>query len=229
MKHGRLVLLALLFLPGALLAQTSTSTDGIRPRSSAGDFALLFDLGGLADLALNGFRGGVGDTSEVGAGFGAKYFVADDIAVRLGLSVLTSSASRPVGSDSLGLNDEFSVFRFGITPSVLVNVMKTGPVAGYLGGQVSFATTTSDNNPADELVADVEGSSTAFGVAGIIGAEWFPWQSVSLSAEYVLGFATSSAEETRTLPNTPEQRFELPTETTVGLRSRGVLNVAIYW
>jgi hypothetical protein len=227
MKHLRLALLALLLVPSVVSAQNTTSADAGRIRSLQGDFALLFDLGGLANLALNGFS--AGDTSVVGAGFGAKYFVANDIALRLALSLETRGATTPVGSDSLGLNNELNVFRFAITPSVVFNVMKTGPVAGYVGGQVSYAMASSDNNPADQSQPDVESSSSSFTVGAIIGAEWFPWESVSLSGEYVLGFGRSTSEETRTVPNETAQRFELPTETSFGLRSRGVLTAAIYW
>lgn len=226
MKQLRFALLALLILPAALSAQNNDPATGVTPRSSSGDFALLFDLGGLAQLALNGFNGTSSDTSDIGAGFGAKYFIADDLALRLGLTLQSSSAMRPIDSVS---NDELSVFRFAIAPSVIYNIAKTGPVAGYVGGQVSYAMTKSETITVDEDQPDVEVTTSAFAIAGIIGAEWFPWSSVSLSGEYQLGFGTSTAEEERTRAGQDPQRFELPTETSIGVRSRGVVTAAIYW
>lgn len=227
MKQLRLVLLALMILPVSLFAQQSASTsNGPTPRSSAGDFALLFDLGGLAQLALNGFNAAGVDTMNVGAGFGAKYFLANDLALRLGLAVGSTNATQPVDSVN---NDEFSVFRFAIAPGVVYNVAKTGAVAGYVGGQIAYGMSSSTRNPVSDAEPDVEASTSSFSVAAIIGGEWFPWSGVSLSAEYQLGFGTSSAEEERTIEGQTPVRIELPTESSFGLGSRGVLTAAIYW
>jgi opacity protein-like surface antigen len=225
MKHARLVLLALLLIPGSIIAQTTQTAGGITPRATSGDFALLFDLGGLANLALNGFSPSGGDTTTVGAGFGAKYFIANNVALRLALTLESNNATRPI--DSI-YNDEFSAFRLGVAPSVTVNVVTSGPVAGYVGGGISFATTSSTSDPADSTQPNVDASGTSFGVAAIIGAEWFPWTNVSLAAEYNLGYARSTSDEERTIGGTT-QRFERPTESSIGLRSRGVLTAAIYW
>lgn len=227
MKHLRLLLVALLIIPAALQAQEGSSTTVTTPRSSAGDFALLFDLGGLTQLALNGFNPTGADTNAVGAGFGAKYFIADDLALRLGLVLQSNAATQP--GDSATAVDEFSVFRFAIAPSVVVNVMKTGAVAGYLGGQVGYAMSSSERTTVATTEPDVEVSSSAFSVAGIIGAEWFPWSSVSLSAEYQLGYGMSSSEETRTVEGQNPQTRTMPDETSFALGSRGVLAVGIYW
>jgi hypothetical protein len=226
MKHLCVLFVALLLVPASLRAQQSASTTGVTPRTSAGDFALLFDLGGLAELALNGFNGSGSDTSTVGAGFGAKYFVADDLALRVGLAVQSSSANRPVDSVA---DDEFNVFRFAITPGVTFNLTKSGPVAGYVGGQISYAMSSSNRNPANELEPEVEATRSAFSIAALIGAEWFPWSSVSLAGEYQLGYGMSSSDETRTVSGQDPVRVELPTESSFGLGSRGVITAAIYW
>lgn len=223
MKHALFILLALTLIPAATVAQDNA----VGPRSASGDFALLFDLGGLANMALNGFYGPGGDTAEYGAGFGAKYFVANDIAVRLGLTL--RSLSRKAPTDAPELNDEFTSFRFAIAPSVTYNLVKSSSVAGFVGGQVSYAMANSTNTPADTSQRAIEASSSSIGVGAVIGAEWFPWSNVSLSGEYILGFATTSEERIETIGSGEPKRFELPTETAIGVNARGVLMLAIYW
>lgn len=230
MKHQLIVFLAsitLITASTAALAQSTAATAPITPKSSKGDFALLFDLGGLADLALNGFYGPGGDTSELGAGFGAKYFVVDDVALRLGVTLQSLSTDRPVGSDTSEFSDKFTVFRFALAPSVTVNLVKSASVAGYVGGQVSYGVSNATTTPADTTQRTVDATTTSLGVGAIIGAEWFPWPNISFSGEYILAFARSTSEELRGTNN--PIRFELPTETAIGVHSRGVLTAAMYW
>lgn len=226
MKHARLILPLLIMLPFAARSQTAIAP--VTPKSTSGDFALLFDLGGLASLALNGFNGPGGDTSEYGAGFGAKYFVANDVAVRIGLTLRSLSRKAPV-TDTLLLNDEFTSFRFAIAPSVTYNLVKSSSVAGYVGGQLTYAMANATNTPSDTTKRATDATSSTFGIGALIGAEWFPWSNVSIAGEYIVGFATSSEERTETIGSGEPKLFELPSETAVGINSRGVLTLAIYW
>jgi hypothetical protein len=227
MKHVLSYLFA--FAATTLVAFGQDANSGVTPKSQQGDFALMFDLGGLANLALNSFSGHAGDTTTTGAGFGGKYLVASDVAVRLGIILMTSSTDAPIGSDSLGLSNKFTTFRFGVMPSVTYNLVTSGPVAGYIGGQVSYTMSNATNTPADTSQRAIESNRSAFGVGALIGAEWFPWSNISLAGEYVLGFATASEERIETVGAGEPQRFELPTISTFGVNSRGVLTLSIYW
>ncbi|MBC8145582.1 MAG: outer membrane beta-barrel protein [bacterium] len=227
MKNALLILLTLVVVHGAVNAQPTNAP--VTPKSASGDFGLLFDLGGLANLALNGFNGPGGDTSDFGAGFGAKYFIADNVAIRLAIALRSLSTDKPVGADPTEFVDKFSSFSTAITPSVTYNVVKSGGVAGYIGGQLSFGTRSSSSTFADTSRAKTDASMSSIGVGAIIGAEWFPWSNISLSGEYVLGFATSSTESDIQTGSAPSVHFKGDTETAIGVYSRGVLTAAMYW
>lgn len=222
MRRFSIGLAALLLAGGTAAAQQ----DSIAPKTSKGDFALLFDLGGLANLALRSF-GAFADTTAAGAGFGARFFVADNLALRLGLTVSGSSIDIPQGPDSLGLSDKLEVLRLGIAPAVLVDIVTVGPVAGYVGGEVGYAILNNSRDAADTSEVDVDATSSVFSAAAILGAEWFPWRQISLSGEYQFGFSTASSSREETRAGRPAVRFENPSETTFGLQSRGTITLGV--
>lgn len=197
MKRFAILLLVLTFV-----ASVSFAGDP-KPLTRSGDKALLFDLGGLANLAAGNYGGGLG----------AKYYIASDLALRLSIGFTTSSQTdkntqSPLPAGRLGESSRTTT-EFSVAPAITYNLAKTSTVVAYVGGMVSFSS-GSDKREGNsgglgagfDSGEEYSQSTTTFGVAGILGAEWFPWENISLSAEYHLGYSHSSSEVKSTTPPT---------------------------
>jgi hypothetical protein len=165
MKKLTLVLLAVLVLVSLSFAQEGNKT-------KQGNLGWVFTLNGLTFLRADNFRGtNAGNT--IGT-VGAKYYIQDDLAIRGGIGFSTESITGQTNNRS----------DFTVNGGITYNYSSSGPVVGYLGGMLTYG---SIKNSGDST------SSTTFGIAGLAGAEWFPWNSVSLGAEYQLAWRTDKA------------------------------------
>ena len=225
--------LLLVLLVVALGANLALAGDAAKPLTKSGQTALLFDLNGLAGLGAGNFEGG----------FGGKYYIANHFALRLGLGFTYNTqtdknpATPPLPTNVLS-ESKRTTFSVTVAPGIQYNVVTSGPVVGYIGGQVSF-TTNSDNRDGNSNglgagftnSASYKVTGTTFGVALFIGAEWFAWDNISLAAEYRLGFSTTSGKTEQGFPApTPGTSFDSPTVTNIGLGSASAANftLAIY-
>ena len=146
-------------------------------RHSSGSTALLFTLNGLANLGGGDFMGGVG----------FNHFLSNDVALRAGVGFgmnSVSSGTDPAVSKS-------SKTTINIAPGIRFNLVHNSNIAMYVGGQVMFG--MSDSTDTFNGTQQRSESSTSIGVGAFAGAEWFPWNNVSLGLEYGLGFSTSSS------------------------------------
>lgn len=187
MKRLAVLVLVLLFL-----ASVSFAGDP-KPVTNSGSKALLFDLGGLASLAAGNYGGGIG----------AKYYIASDLALRLSVGFNTSTQTdkntqSPLPPGRIGESTLTST-GFSIAPAITYNLAKSSTVAAYIGGMVIFNSSNEKREGNSAALGagfdsgeEYRVSSTGFGFGGILGAEWFPWENISLSAEYRLGYAHSS-------------------------------------
>ena len=185
----------------ALLVSVSQAADP-KPITKSGTMALLFDLGGLANLSAGTYQGGLG----------FKYFIGNNMAIRAGLGFSTTSATvkNPTSPTPAGQLDEskLSDMSFSIVPGFQYYLLQTGPLAGYAGAQISFKSTSRTR---EGSATDAEGfakdhkftkSTTEFGLSVFGGFEWFPWSNISFSGEYRIGFGSSSTTEERKTANT---------------------------
>jgi opacity protein-like surface antigen len=189
MIPSRLFHLSLAFvLLGVATAAAQTETT---PKTRMGDRAFLFTLNGLADLRAGEFGGGVG----------GLYYIANGLAVRLGLGFgLQSATATPLSNDTTGIEQDSSTVTFSIMPAVRYNIGSSGPVVGYVGAQILIRnSTTSVTNASFLEGVSTSEQSTTFGAGAIGGAEWFPFSNVSLAAEYQLMFTTTSGSSSRTI------------------------------
>jgi opacity protein-like surface antigen len=198
------------------------------PKTSSGDKALLFSINGFGTFGVgSSLIGSVpvgGDSDQVFpfVGFGMKLYISDRTALRGALGFGLSSKSTPNGADSIPKTTS-STTTIGIAPAIEFHMMNAGPVSGYLGAFVLFATSSSSTTPRGVDSLKSSGSGMTFGVGGILGAEFFPWSNISLAAEYQLGLSvTSTSSEFR---NTTTDG---PTITNVGIGSLAVI-LGVYW
>lgn len=197
------VLLVLVLSTGMILAQDT------KPMGRSGDKALLFSLNGLSNLGAGDFNGGVG----------MRLHLTDQMAVRVGLGFMNESETTKYQGTGTGADIKESSMQFSIAPGLQYYMMKNGPVSGYVGGQILFASTSSTLENINFVSGNKdETSETVFGAGVFLGVEWFPWNSISLSAEYQLSFMTSSGtmKVTRSGQTT---ETDAPDVTSIGLAS----------
>jgi opacity protein-like surface antigen len=214
----------------SIVASVSLAADP-KPVTNKGAKALLFDLGGLASLSAGNYGGGLG----------AKYYIATDLALRLSLGFRTSSETEkniqnPLPAGRLA-ESKLTSTAFTITPAVTYNIAKTSTVAAYVGGMLSF-TAAQDKREGNNTNLNVgfdsgesyRESTTAWGIAGILGVEWFPWENISFSGEYRLGYSYSSGE-TESVSTAATTTIDGPNTSQFGLGSANTaaLTLAIYF
>jgi len=159
------------------------SEDDVYFRAKQGDQALMFGLHGLSDFKAGNY----------GAGFGYQYYFANHFAYRisLGFSYHEEFKEKPSGTES---DYTLSNTEFSLNQGVRYNFGMSGNVLAYVGGQLLFALSKESEKGEFWEATEVTTRYTTYGTGLFIGAEWFAWKNVSLSAEYVLGFEYSSGK-----------------------------------
>ncbi len=206
----KLIMVAIVFCMTVGFAYAQKDVTETKVRNQSGNTALMFTLQGLNNLGAGEYNGG--------AGF--QIFVAENFALRTAIGVNQTSKTSYSG------DDEFtnSSFKLDFAPGVRVNLANNRTVAGYVGGEILLSLTSETDEGAN---SETTTSMLGFGIGGFFGAEWFPWENVSISAEYGLGFTTESGtEETK---NGDTQENDLPSTTKILLgRSSIDLTISFY-
>ena len=222
MKRLVAVLLVLALAGGSVLAAETA-----KPITKAGSKALMFDLGGLANLSAGNYEGGLG----------LKYYISNGFAVRLGLgfgmtSETTKNPATTVPANQLS-ESKLSGMSFSIAPGIQYNLVTTNAVVAYAGAQVSFTSSNQERtgNNAGMGVGFTQGSSyktssSIFGAAAFIGVEWFAWENISLAGEYRFGFSSSSGK-TESSSTSASASQDAPSSTSFGIGSANSANLTL--
>lgn len=154
----------------------------------------------------------------------ARYFLKDDLALRLSLNVNTSSSSQdytenPDGTGGTG-TQESSSSGFGLGVGIQKHFAGTEKLSPFVGAGISFNTGSSTEDwtnfdgtgYSNGTTVKVDGPSTStFGIGVNAGADYYFVNHVYLGIEVGLGFSSSSiGEETTTITATG-----VPSSTTV--------------
>jgi hypothetical protein len=222
------IIVALLVV--AVAGSFAFAGDNAKPITKAGNAALLFDLGGLANLSAGNYEGG----------FGAKYYLSNDLALRLGLGF--TSSSQTTKNPTTGTlpptilsESKLTSMSFSVAPGVQFNIAKTNAVVAYVGGLVSFTTSSTKRegnsvgfNTGFTSGAEYKESNSIFGVAAFVGAEWFAWDNISFSAEYRFGFSSTTGKVESTVPAPGvSTSTDSPSTTSFGISSGNAANLTL--
>jgi hypothetical protein len=210
-----------LVLVALLVVSVTYAGDTVVPKTKAGNKAVLFTLGGLANLGAGTYGGGIG----------GKYYFADKWAGRLGIGFTTSTETtkNPASTVPAGQKSERdqTSTTFTVAPAVLYTLATTGAVNAYTGAQIYFvSSTTSTDDPGFDADSKVETSSTGFGAGLLLGVEWFPWENISFGAEYTFGFLTESGDRTNTVNGT-STKSDGPSTTSIGTAAVNGANLTV--
>lgn len=153
-------------------------------RAKSGDQALLFSLKGLSVLAAGNFDGGLG----------YQVYFSNHWAFRFGLGISYDNLNRPRPEGFIRDFDSTN-FGFDLMPAIRYNLSASGNIEAYIGlvGLISLRNIFVDGIGFNDLNTSTK--ETGLGAGLLLGAEWFAWKNVSLSAEYQLIYKKTSGKE----------------------------------
>ncbi|MDI6765331.1 MAG: hypothetical protein QME52_00640 [Bacteroidota bacterium] len=230
--------LILVFIAILIIGQLSYAGD-VTAMTNEGDKALLFQFNGLSSLGASSYRsdtrtityGSYTLTLPTVNGIGMKYYLSNDLA--LNGALLFGMKSKTTKAAIAGNADETeSGMGFGLEAGIQSNMMKSGPFVAFIGAAANIimysGTYEWPNSGQPTKTNKIEGSLMEFGVAGLIGFDYFIYDRISLGAEYRLGLKTSSGTVDYTPAGVTTTSFDLPSEMTVGFSTIS-FTLAAYW
>jgi hypothetical protein len=220
--HMRTLLFPLLTI---LIVGSIASSQEITPRTSAGSKALMFSVNGFGAFGVHGSYAGSQPLTTLGLdtlfnmhltspifGFGMRWYLANNTALRVSLGGASGTSYTPRPGDTTGETDDVTDIYLGIAPALEFHIVNSGPLTVYTGGMLNYSTNLHANGTDSD---DPKGTSTkktysTFGGGAILGAEYFPWRSVSFGAEYQLtGAWTSSSTQHKGVTTDGNSYFDL--------------------
>jgi opacity protein-like surface antigen len=185
---------ALALFTSLFIVATTLSSQELKPVAKAGARTLNFSFTGLGSFGLTGegYNGGIG----------VSYFKDSDVAFRLGIQASYHSETSPWNSvnNTMGTDNKFTTTSFGGNFDYLTYIEGiTTRVRPYWGPGVGVTYSSSDNKFSNSLNApdgtfietkNMSGGGLSFGFHGILGAEFFVYPEISLSAEYQVNLFT---------------------------------------
>jgi hypothetical protein len=195
-----------------------------RPLTKSGSAAFMFNLGGIGTFNLAAEPIGTATlpsaatgTPVVGAGM--KYFISDDMALKILLAFGTTSN----GKDTTA---KFTTMQFGIAAIYEYHFRPLYSTSPYIGGGIRFG--TASQTSAGGTNSESKTSGTVLNIGVVAGFDWFFTKGLALGAEYALGFTSSSGSVTVPSPGTAPT---IPTSTAIGLgvNGSGSLHALVYF
>ena len=227
--------LILVLLAVGICAKSARAQDRNLPES--GSVGLMFEIAGLGQFGLSGpvtgtttlvplsvpqdtiFDDLIGGIGLPVYGIGAKFYLSDRMVLRASLGVNHMTETEVFNNfDTAGnlivTERTDDMFVGAISPGFEYHFVNAGPVSGYVGAMLSFTSSVKTTGPDSAQSSD---RSSAFMVGPIIGAEFFPWDNVSLGAEYGLLYSSISNST-----KVGDDVFDGPRRTTLGTGSFSV-------
>jgi opacity protein-like surface antigen len=212
---------AILFTILILVGSISFGQD-ITPGPSAGSKGMLFAFDGLALIRAGAYQGG----------FGAKLYLSDYMAVRGMLKFGLNSSKTP--ANAVGQADGSSSDNiFGVGGAIELHLTKSR-ISPYIGAGIIFSTESTDTIPSgaagfQTTYKNINGS-TSIGIGALLGVEYYVTNGVSLSAEYQVGFTSTSYKDVEvSRPGAQTQTTKQGSATAIGIQNFGALTLAVYF
>ncbi len=219
----------------SLLVSAISPGQDVIPSISGGSKAVLFDFSGLADLSAGTYEGGIG----------ARYYLSSDMAVRGGLQFTSASVTYPTNVTGVPSQDgSRSATQFGILGALEVH-MTRGRVSPYLGAGAGVTLTSTEykqpmvgpgtqpvvkNNAGGETInGKTYYGSTALGIYGLVGVEFFLYKELSLGAEYRVGLTSLSPKDEEDVTGTGTTTTKGNSYSEVSIMNTGTITLAVYF
>jgi hypothetical protein len=220
-----------------LIGASACVADDMATSIDKGSKAMLFSFNGLSFLGAGSYNGG----------FGAKYFLTDQLGLRGSLQFAFAdqdSVVNPVGTD-VGTNGFANATRFGISAGAEYHLMKTR-VSPYVGGALQFSTTMTDSKYTQDGPAPLGPQTEVknvpqtingvtytpgflMGLAGIAGVEFFITKEISLGAEYQLGYSVNLPYDATATTGPTTTTFKQSASWNLAITNGGALTLCVYF
>jgi opacity protein-like surface antigen len=216
---------AILFTILILVGSISFGQD-IPPGPSAGSKGILFSFSGLSNLGAGSYDGGIG----------LKLYLSDYMAVKGMVQFALSSTKTPPNNVPAGWQSADATTSdntFGVGGAIELHFTKSR-ISPYIGAGILFGTrSTEDAAPGATLyqttIKNANGS-TSISIGALLGVEYYVTNGVSLSAEYGLGFTSTSYKDVEvSTPGIPTQTTKQGSATAIGIQNSGALTLAVYF
>ena len=161
----------------ALVLGSMAHAQEIRPRTAAGDKALLFSVNGFGAFGVGGSYAGSQPVTTLGLdtlfnmrltspifGFGMRWYLGQNVALRASVGGASGTSYTPRAGDTTGATDDVTDIYLGISPALEFHIVNTGRLTVYAGGMLNYSTnlhaTGTWADPARRRL-DVSASTTA--------------------------------------------------------------------
>jgi len=192
------------------LANTSRAQDTkdevIRPITKQGSAAFMFTIAGLGTFGIGAPAINGGSVAQA-SGVGVKYFLADEMALRLLLGFSSSTRQSPADTEKT-----LSSSTFGIQAGVEMHLRPLYSTSPYVGLQIGYSMTSSDDAFGTTTVTD---KNSAFSVLAFAGFDWFFTRGIAVGAEMGLGFTSNGGTKTNGASKTSTSAIALATNPNV--------------
>ncbi len=220
------------------LAASVSMAQDVVPSIGRGSKAVLFSFGGLSFLSAGTFDGGVG----------ARYFLSDEMSVRAGVQFTSASqtTSANPGAGQAGSDGTASATVLGLEGAAEWHMGK-GRVVPYMGVGAAFSTASTDTKPVvtgapplnqpetknGQFGLSVNGTTyyggTTLQIFGLAGVEFFLYKELSLSAEYQLGYMSTSRKDQEVSAGGTTTTTKVGSASNIGITNSGVLTLSVYF
>jgi outer membrane protein W len=205
-----------------ILAQDAAS-DVIRPITKSGSSAFIFSIAGLGAFGLNGAVIGdnklASDENRILTGFGMKYFLTDEVALRVLIGARISEQGAediPGGKTDQNLTGGGLGLEYHFRP-----LYSTSP---YLGAQ--FGVVTYNMQHSTSAGEDRNVKRTTINIGAIGGFNWFFTRGIALGGEYGLGAAFTSGSNTE---GVGAEKKDIPSNTDVSFDGTGSVQLIVFF
>lgn len=202
----------LVFLLSGLMITKLYSDDSMR----VGEKSILFQLS-KDNLFPDGFMGGVG----------YQFYISKNAALRIpvGFGYSSELEEKP---DNTEADKESESWSLRLTPGIRYNLGKGEKVNIYTGAQLMFEYGSSTISGKDFKSNEELSSIYRWGIGAMLGAEWFPWKSLSFGLEYS-PFLKFSGGSTDYNSGGFSQTDKLPSETSFDTNMSSILLIVSFW
>jgi opacity protein-like surface antigen len=213
---------AILFTILILVGSMSFGQDVVQG-PSAGSKGFLFSFSGLANLGAGTYEGG----------FGAKLYLSDYMAVR-GMVQFALLSTKTPASPGVGQADgSTSDNTFGAGGAIELHFTKSR-ISPYFGAGIMFSTRSTESKAPGTAIYQTTiknaNGETSISIGALLGIEYYVTNGVSLSAEYQLGFTSTSNKDVEvSTPGSPTVTTKQGSSSAIGIGNSGLLTLAIYF
>ena len=219
--YTKFALSALLVLGLASATRAQEAKEEIvRPITKQGSAAMMFTFQGFGSFGIASPVIGMPNGVPV-FGAGIKYFISDDMALRIGLGLATQSADTTEQGPSNGFLG-YKYTNYGLSVGVEMHRSPLWSVSPYWGAQINYSGSTYDNNRTGVFLSKQQ--RNIFGVGVFAGFDWFFTHALALGAEIPFGFSSSGGQNTQGTA----AATDVPTTTSIGFQGASAHFIAYF-